>query len=90
MPVLLHGIPCNSQARLTTEGKNSIVKYAYCTECPEHKEELQIEFDNEWWAEVDPHVYCKRVIVNDKPRFVGDARGFLKPPDWCPLKPEKT
>ena len=59
------------------------MKYKYCSECPNHIEEHKLEYDD-GWPEMDPLVFCKLIMENGKPKFIGDARGFPKPPDWCP------
>ena len=61
------------------------MKYEFCKDCPKHKEELEIEYDDGWF-EIDPSMYCTLVLVDEKPKYIGDARGFPKPPDWCPLR----
>ena len=67
-------------------------KHKHCKDCPEHIEKIEMgrEEGCSWWLEVDPLVYCKRAIIDSKPRFVGDARGLLKPPAWCPLRTKEN
>ena len=62
-------------------------EYTYCKDCPEHTEETKMGYDEgDWFFQVEPLLYCKRAILDGKSKFIGDARGFPKSPDWCPLK----